>query len=132
MKVFIFMFLMSAGFLHASSEIALSMVPRSKLVEEIGKDFILRTQSGTKVHIEFTRTGILEEAKGKNLGQGDEFEPGDGLISLGTAARSLEALGMKPTGLWNLEKDPELGWVYEIQNVLVDARDGKILKSIGQ
>lgn len=63
-----------------SREIAVSMVPRGKMIEENGREFLVKTTSGTKVIVEFHRQGGLQEASGKNLNQGDDLEPGDGLI----------------------------------------------------
>lgn len=112
----------------AATDIALSMVPRGKLVETIGRDFVIKTPAGTKIGIEFTRDGKLEEAKGVNLNRGDELEPGDGLLSLSSVAQILNGTGIKPQGHWMLEQDKEMGWVYEFEGNIVSAKTGKILK----
>lgn len=114
----------------ASAEIALQMVPRGKVFEEQGRDYILKTPSGTKIRIEFKRDGTFEEAKGMNLNYGDEFEPGEGLISLGTAAKEItKKIGTKPQGHWRLSKDTKLDWVYELGEELVNAKNGEFISS---
>ena len=125
---FLVQLLLSVGAFGAM-EVALSMVPRGKLVESIGRDFIIKTTAGTKIGIEFTRDGKLEEAAGVNLDKGDELEPGDGLLSLSSVARKLQETGMRPQGHWMLEQDKEMGWVYEFQGKIVSAKTGKIIKS---
>ncbi len=111
----------------AATDIALSMVPRGKLVETIGRDFVIKTPAGTKIGIEFTRDGRLEEAKGVNLNKGDELEPGDGLLSLSSVAQILQSTGFKPQGYWMLEQDKDMGWIYEFEGKIVNAKTGKII-----
>lgn len=113
--------------LYANPEIATQMVPKGRIYETEGRDIILRTMIGTKVRIEFKRNGGFQEAKGMNLNKGDEFEPGDGLISLGTAAKRLTKSGFKPEGHWRLSEDNQFGWVYEIDQHLINAKTGDIL-----
>jgi hypothetical protein len=108
------------------SELALSMVPRGKILEENGREILVKTAMGTKVTIEFHRNGGFQEASGKNLNQGDDLEPGDGLISLSTAALVIK--GHAPEGYWTLEKDQILGWIYDFNLGIVDAKTGKILE----
>lgn len=112
----------------AAPEVALSMVPRGKVFETIGRDFVIKTPAGTKIDIEFRRNGKLEEAKGVNLNKGDELEPGEGLLSLSSVAQILQGSGFKPQGYWLLEEDKEMGWVYEFESNIVSAKTGKILK----
>jgi hypothetical protein len=112
----------------AATDIALSMVPRGRLVETIGRDFIIKTRAGTKIGIEFSRDGKFKEAKGVNLNQGDELEPGDGLLSLGSVAQILQKAGLRPQGFWMLENDKKMGWIYEFQEKTIDATSGQILK----
>ena len=112
----------------AATDVALSMVPRGKLVETTGRDFIIKTTAGTKIGIEFTREGKLEEAKGVNLNKGDELEPGDGLLSLSSVAQILQGTGVKPQGYWMLEMDKDMGWVYEVAGKIISAKTGRILK----
>ena len=120
-----FLFALSA--FGASPEVAVSMVPRGRVIEHFGRDYIIKTLAGTKIGIEFTTDGKFEEAKGHNLNKGDELEPGEGLISLSSAAQALVSMGMKPEGFWNLEEDKKHGWIYEFNRTLVDAKTGKVL-----
>ncbi len=113
---------------NAAIDVALSMVPRGKLAETIGRDFIIKTTAGTKIGIEFTRDGELKEAKGVNLNKGDELEPGDGLLSLSSVARILQSTGLKPQGYWMLERDKDLGWIYDFEKNSVNAKNGEIIK----
>ncbi len=115
-------------FLQASEVIATSMVPRGLVVEINGRDFIVKTQAGTKVVIEFRRNGKFIEASGKNLNQGDEIEPGDGLISLSSAAQAISTVSKVHKGYWTLEEDNELGWIYEFEEAIVSAKNGKLIK----
>jgi hypothetical protein len=110
-------------------EKALSMVPRGKLIDQSGRDFIVKTAAGTKIEIEFKRDENFQEAKGNNLNRGDELEPGEGLLSLSTAAQALNKKGISPQGYWVLDQDEKLGWVYEFENTLISAKSGIILKS---
>lgn len=128
MTLKIFLLLLLASPVYASqTSLALSMVPKGKLVEQVGRDFVIKTEAGTKIQIEFKRSGRFEEAKGMNLNKGDELEPGEGLISLSSAARVLAKKGIPLQGTWHLDQDEKLGWVYEMENTLVDARSGKII-----
>jgi len=92
-----------------------SMVPKGQVVRNFGREFSEKTEAGTRVMVELFRDGELDEASGLNLGKGDQFEPGQGLISLSTAARALEKTGHRDRGQWHLEKDPKLGWIYELE-----------------
>lgn len=116
----------------ASVDIAKSMVPRGKLEELLGRDVIIKTKAGTKIDIEFSRDGKFEEAFGKNLNKGDELEPGDGLISLSSVARIMEKAGHEPEGHWMLEKDPTMGWIYEVNGTIVSAKSGVILRKVSE
>lgn len=123
----ILVMLISHSAFPVTPDLALSMVPRGKLMDQSGRDFIIKTGAGTKIGIEFERNGKFQEAKGNNLNRGDELEPGDGLISLSTAAQSLAKKGVIPQGHWVLDHDSKHGWVYEFENTLISAKDGKIL-----
>lgn len=112
------------------TETAESMVPRGKVIEIFGRDYVVKTISGSKIVIEFKRDGFFQEATGKNLNQGDEFEPGDGLISLGSAAKRLQDIGEKVRGHWRLEEDKKLGWIYEFENAVLNAKSGHIIDKI--
>ncbi len=129
MKILLNLFLIAIfPFAYAGSpDVAISMVPRGKVVDTIGRDYRVRTIAGTKIELEFKRNGILEEAKGMNLNKGDDLEPGYGLISLSSAAQILQSMGKKPQGLWLLEKDEKMGWIYEFQGTIISAKDGSIL-----
>lgn len=112
----------------ATPDVATSMVPRGKLFEQIGRDYIVKSPAGTKIEIEFNRTGILQKAKGRNLNKGDELEPGEGLLSLGSVAQLALKAGKKPEGPWILDNDKKWGWVYEFDHLLISAKDGKIIQ----
>ncbi len=121
----------------ATEELVKSMVPGGKVSTHIGSDFSVRTQAGTKVVVEFSRQGDLDEASGLNLGSGDIFEPGNGLISLGSAAQVVHKRGHKVKGQWRLERDNKLDWIYELEgsndgddlDYLVDARKAQLIKA---
>jgi hypothetical protein len=126
--------------MEAIEKTALSMIPKGKLIARIAREYIIKTEAGTKIKLEFERNGKFEEASGLNLNRGDEFEPGMGLISLGTAARSLAGTGHDVKGDWNLEKDSTHGWVYEMAGEtdgevifhLVNATSGQFIGSIAE
>ena len=111
---------------RGNNTIALSMVPRGRITEVHGREFLVKTASETKVNIEFHRNGTFQEASGKNLNQGDDLEPGDGLISLSSAAREVRIAS--PRGYWTLEKDSVLGWIYDFDLAIIDAKTGKLLE----
>ena len=112
--------------------IALSMVPRGKVDLQQGRDFTIKSLAGTKIKIEFRRNGKFEEASGDNLNKGDELEPGEGMISLSSAAQKLQEKGIKPEGHWSLEQDPKFGWIYEVNHQhLIDAKSGKTINDTG-
>lgn len=111
-----------------SETVALSMVPRGKVDIQQGRDFTIKSVAGTKIKIEFRRTGKFEEASGDNLNKGDELEPGEGMISLSSAAQKLQEKGIKPEGHWSLEQDPKYGWIYEMNHQhIIDAKTGKAI-----
>jgi hypothetical protein len=123
----ILVMLLSCPAFSLTPSTALSMVPRGRLIEQSGRDFLIKTPAGTKIGVEFLRNGKFQEAKGHNLNRGDELEPGDGLISLSSAAHALSVKGITPQGHWILELDEEHGWVYEFENTLVNAKTGQII-----
>jgi hypothetical protein len=110
------------------ADVAAAMVPRGKVIETYLRDYVVKTNAGTKVTVEFTTEGRFAEASGKNLNQGDDLEPGEGLLSLSSVAQHLSKSGIKPRGLWALERDPKLGWIYEFDQAIVDAKTGRIVK----
>jgi len=116
-------------------DICESMVPKGKLVEKDGREYKIKTRAGTRITVELYRNGKLEEASGKNLNRGDDFEPGQGLISLTTAAQAATIPGINLETRWSLDHDKKLGWIYEFNgehkgvetDILVDARNGKVI-----
>lgn len=130
MKILLGLFINAFSFstFSGTPEVASSMVPRGKVVDTIGRDYKVKTMAGTKIEIEFKRNGLLEEARGMNLNKGDDLEPGEGLLSLSSVAHILQEKGKRPQGLWWLEKDEDMGWIYEFESVIVSAKDGKIIK----
>lgn len=133
MSVFIFVLglLTLQGFCSTNhTELATAMVPRGKIFEIYGRDYIVKTPQGTKIEIEFSLDGNFKQASGKNLNLGDNLEPGFGLISLSTVAQKIQDPGIKPKGHWKLELDKELGWIYELNSLyVISAKDGKVLKT---
>lgn len=114
------------------------MIPRGKIIHRFGNDFNLRTPSGTKVLIQCSDNLSLKQALGQNLGKGDIFEPGNGLLSLDGVARILEQRGFKVRGFWKIERDRNEKWIYRIQKyekedtenikgLLIDAKTADIL-----
>ncbi len=125
------------GISKATEEIVKSMVPHGEIFQKQGADYSVKTKAGTKVTIEFDRTGMMDEASGLNLGSGDSFEPGDGLMALDSVAKSLTAKGHHLRGYWKLENDSKLGWVYELAgmkdeeniNYVVNARSSLLIST---
>lgn len=125
------------GISKATEEIVKSMVPHGKVSQKIGQDYLVKTKAGTKVSIEFDRTGNMDEASGISLGTGDIFEPGNGLMALESIAKGLMSKGHEVRGNWRLEKDSTLGWVYELAGTrmdepayfVVNARNSKLIKT---
>jgi hypothetical protein len=112
----------------AATDVATSMVPRGKVIETYGRQYVVKTLAGTKVDIEFSLDGKFQEAFGKNLNKGDELEPGEGLLSLGSVAKNLREKGYKAEGYWSIEKDEKSGWIYEFESVVMNAKTGDIIK----
>lgn len=133
----LFMIIPLYGISKATEEIVAGMVPHGKISQKIGPDYFVKTKAGTKVTVEFDRAGILDEASGLNLGKGDVFEPGNGLMALETIAKSLQTKGHYVIGEWKLEKDSKLGWIYEISSLkdeenmtsLINAKDSTLITS---
>ncbi len=130
--------LSALGSIEPVETTALSMVPRGVLIAKIAREYFVKTIAGTKIKVEFGHDGKFEEASGMNLNHGDEFEPGMGLISLGSAARAVVSIGYPVRGDWNLEKDSTHGWVYEMAGEnneeeifhLINATSGQFIGSI--
>lgn len=125
------------GVSKATEELVKSMVPYGEVSQKNGQDYLVRTKAGTKVSVEFDRTGVMDEASGYNLGMGDIFEPGNGLMALDSIAKGLKSKGHQVRGDWRLEKDSKLGWVYEIAGTrmeepayfIVNARNSQLIKA---
>lgn len=126
------------GALEKIDKEALTMVPKGTIFIQTFREMTVKTTSGTKVKIEFERQGRLQEGSGLNLNRGDEFEPGSGLISLSSAAQAVAQTGHQVKGEWNLEKDSQYGWIYELLEEkqdnktfhLVNAKTGKVIRSV--
>lgn len=115
--------------------IALSMIPHGKIIDKLFREYTVKTKAGTKIKLEFERDGKFQEAFGLNLNHGDDFEPGQNLKSLSSVAQAISKLGHQVRGPWKLEKDSQLGWVYELSgesngaplSFLVEASTGKLV-----
>jgi hypothetical protein len=139
LTISLFMLVPVFGISKATEELVKSMVPHGEISQKRGQDYFVKTRSGTKVTVEFDRTGIFDEASGLNLGKGDIFEPGNGLMALETVAKSLEAKkkATKIVGEWKLEKDSKLGWVYQLTGLrdeeslqyFVNARNSQLISA---
>ena len=124
------------GIGKATEEIVKGMVPHGVVAQKTGDDYVVKTKSGTKVMIEFDRSGKLDEASGLNLDRGDIFEPGDGLMTLGSVAQMIKKMTPFTPSLWKLEKDSQIGWFYELTSVtedepvsfLINAKTAKLIK----
>lgn len=125
------------GLSKATEELVKSMVPHGEVSKSFAKEFTVKTPAGTKITVEFDRAGKFDEASGLNLGKGDVFEPGDGLLTLGTVAKKLNEKGHFIVGEWRIEKDSKLGWIYELSglqneeniNYVVDARTAQLISA---
>lgn len=125
------------GISKATEELVKSMVPRGEISQKFASEYTVKTQVGTKVIVEFDRTGAFDEASGLNLGKGDIFEPGNGLMSLGSVAKALNEKGHSVIGEWRFEKDSKLGWIYDLAglkdeqniNYVIDAKTAQLIKA---
>ena len=125
------------GLSKATEELVKSMVPHGEVTQGFAKEYTVKTPAGTKITVEFDRAGKFDEASGLNLGKGDVFEPGDGLLTLGSVAKKLNEKGHFIVGEWRIEKDSKLGWIYELSglqdeeniNYVVDARTAQLISS---
>lgn len=123
----LYLFLLLYGYTFASEDISLSMVPHGKIFEARGRTFILKSKGGSKIQIRYNLDGSFKDASGLDLSRGDELEPGEGLLSLSTAAQIITKFVGPPKGFWILEKDKSHGWIYDIHGTLVDAKKGKLI-----
>lgn len=128
----LYLFILFTGIVFADEGVSLSMVPHGRLFETRGRTYILKSKGGSKIQIRYNLDGSFKDASGIDLNRGDELEPGDGLVSLSTVAKELGKGGDEPRGFWILEKDKNLGWIYDIQGTLVNAKTGKILSKISE
>lgn len=111
----------------AFEDLSKSMVPRSKIHETRGRTYLLRTKAGSNVTIRYNLDGTFKDASGVDINRGDELEPGEGLLSLSTVAQLAKKNGEKLAGFWILEKDQQLGWLYDIGGTLINAKTGKMI-----
>lgn len=125
------------GPLFAAEELAnkaLSYVPQGEVISKETDEIKIRSLKGGVIEIEFKQNGSLDEASGDDA-LGDQFVPGEGLLSLKEAVSYLVKNNKKPTGEWTLEKSFLKGWHYEIEgnengqavDYILDAKTGKIL-----
>lgn len=117
LTVSLFMIIPVFGISKATEELVKSMVPHGEISRKIGKDYFVKTKAGTKVTVEFDHAGTFDEASGLNLGKGDIFEPGNGLVALDSVAKDLQRQGHHIFGEWRLEKDSKLGWIYQLSGL---------------
>lgn len=114
-----------------------TMVPKGKVDSKGWREYKVKTEAGTKVEVEFDRKGELAEASGDHLNKGDMFEPGQGLISLSTAAQAVTKAGNILKDEWEFSNDSKYGWVYSFEgerkgnsmDYMVDAKSGAIVKA---
>lgn len=126
----LYLIILLSSLAFADEGISLSMVPHGKLFETRGRTYILKSKGGSKIQIRYNLDGSFKDASGIDLNRGDELEPGDGLVSLSSVAKELGKAGDEPRGFWILERDAKLGWIYDIQGTVVNAKTGKIMTEI--
>lgn len=120
LTISLFMIIPMYGISKATEELVKGMVPHGEISQKLGQDYTVKTKAGSKITVEFDRTGLFDEASGFNLGKGDVFEPGNGLMALDTVAKSIENKENRILGEWKLEKDSKLGWIYHISGLRND------------
>lgn len=126
----LYLIILVSSLAFADEGISLSMVPHGKLFETRGRTYILKSKGGSKIQIRYNLDGSFKDASGIDLNRGDELEPGEGLVSLSSVAKELGKAGNEPRGFWILERDSKLGWIYDIQGTVVNAKTGKIITEI--
>jgi len=137
LTISLFMIIPIFAISKATEELVKGMVPHGEIGQKIGQDYLVKTNAGTKVTVEFDYTGLFDEASGLNLGKGDIFEPGNGLMALESVAKSLQNQGHHILGEWRLEKDSKQGWIYQIsglqdeenRNFFINARSSQLISS---
>ncbi len=100
----------------------------------------IRTKHNTLITIDLNANGEWEEISGVNLNRGDEFFPGQGLLSLGQVEKRMLMLGKKIYGRWRLIKYQQYGWVYQVnaQNknqqsfLMLNAYSGQLIGELAQ
>lgn len=100
----------------------------------------IRTQNRTEIFITLSPQGTWEEVKGVNLNRGDEFYPGQGMMSLHQISQRLHRLGKSIYGKWRLVKYQEFGWVYQVNAkakkqpvfFMVNAYSGQLIGELAQ
>jgi uncharacterized membrane protein YkoI len=115
----------------------IKLVPHSTLSSKTKTEIKLKTKAGTVIEIGIDDDGEMEEASGNLAEKGDEFEPGDKILSLKAVVDILKKEGKKLQGEWTYEENEEGDWVYDFEGIeknkdvdyIVNATTGKILKT---
>lgn len=121
---------------HAKTDYT-KLVPGGKVLEQSKIDIKIKTKAGTHIEIGIDDDGEMEEASGSAAHKGDEFEPGNKLVSLKVAVENLVKAGKSVQGEWIFEENEEGEWIYDIEgeenkkpvDYIVSAKDGKLLKT---
>lgn len=100
----------------------------------------IKTKHHTLITIGLDAQGGWEEISGVNLNRGDEFFPGQGLLSLGQVERRMSMLGRKIYGRWRLIKYQQYGWVYQVNAqsknqqtfLMLNAYSGQLIGELAQ
>ena len=100
----------------------------------------IKTKHHTLITIGLDAQGGWEESSGVNLNRGDEFFPGQGLLSLGQVERRMSMLGRKIHGRWRLIKYQQYGWVYQVNAqsknqqtfLMLNAYSGQLIGELAQ
>lgn len=100
----------------------------------------IKTKHHTFITIDLNANGEWEEISGVNLNRGDEFFPGQGLLSLKQVEKRMFMLGKKIYGRWRLIKYQQYGWVYQVnaQNktqqtfLMLNAYSGHLIGELAQ
>lgn len=107
----------------------------------IDQNFIkIKTKHHTLITIGLDANGEWEEVSGVNLNRGDEFFPGQGLLSLAQVERRMFLLGKKTYGRWRLVKYQQYGWVYQVNAqsktqqtfLMLNAYSGQLIGELAQ
>ncbi len=136
MKLILVGLLLLATSVQAKTDYS-KFVPGGKIVEQSKIDIKIKTKAGTNIEIGIDDDGEMEEASGTAAHKGDEFEPGNKLVSLKVAVDNLVKAGKTVQGEWIFEENEEGEWIYDIEgeenkkpvDYIVSAKDGKLLKT---